>query len=142
MQISVKFIGWTSQITSNRLLLDTKQAFCISWSSDQLLVNTKTDRALRHEENKFEFLEGRFLDEKLPFLHKKNTEHSLNFLLSIFFLLTVYLNIEMQNSGLKTTTCWSRGSHFVENGYPSRRFPNMVQVNIHEHWKQDRQSKP
>ena len=24
--------------------------------------------------------------------------------------------------------------HFVENGYPSLRFPNMVKVNIHEHW--------
>ena len=23
--------------------------------------------------------------------------------------------------------------HFVENGYPSLRFPNMVKVNIHEH---------
>ena len=29
---------------------------------------------------------------------------------------------------------WSRGSHFVENGYPSLRFPNMVKMNIHEHW--------
>ena len=39
-------------------------------------LNLKTDRALRREENKFEFLEKRFLDEKLPFLHKKKTEHS------------------------------------------------------------------
>ena len=28
----------------------------------------------------------------------------------------------------------SRGSHFVENGYLPIRFPNMVKVNIHEHW--------
>ena len=27
-----------------------------------------------------------------------------------------------------------RSSHFVENGYPSLRFPNMVKMNIHEHW--------
>ena len=60
--------------------------------------------------------------------------------LSIFCLLRVYLNLKMQNSGFKTATWWSRGSHFVENGYPSRMFPNMVKVNIHEHWTQDRQS--
>ena len=41
----------------------------------------------------------------------------------------------MQNSCLKTSAWWSRGSHFVENGYLSLRFPNMVKVNIHEHWK-------
>ena len=40
----------------------------------------------------------------------------------------------MQNSCLKTSAWWSRSSHFVENGYPSLRFPNMVKTNIHEHW--------
>ena len=40
----------------------------------------------------------------------------------------------MQNSCLKTSAWWSRSSHFVENGYPSLRFPNMVKVNIYEHW--------
>ena len=44
------------------------------------------------------------------------------------------LDLKMQTSGLKTSAWWSRGSHFVENGYPSLRFPNMVKVNIHEHW--------
>ena len=34
-------------------------------------LHFKTDHALRLEENKVEFLEGRFLDEQLPFLHKK-----------------------------------------------------------------------
>ena len=32
----------------------------------------------------------RFLDKKLPFLHKKKAEHSLDLCLSIFCLLTVY----------------------------------------------------
>ena len=41
----------------------------------------------------------------------------------------------MQNSCLKTSAWWSRSSHFVENGYLSLRFPNMVKMNIHEHWK-------
>ena len=34
-------------------------------------LHFKTDHALRRENNKVEFLEGRFLDEKLSFLHKK-----------------------------------------------------------------------
>ena len=55
-----------------------------------LVLHFKTDHALRREENKVEFLEGRFLDEKFPFLHKKNAEHSFELSLSIFCLLTVY----------------------------------------------------
>ena len=39
-------------------------------------LHFKRDHVLRHEENKDEFLEGRFLDEKLPFFHKKKAEHS------------------------------------------------------------------
>ena len=53
-------------------------------------LHFKTDHELRREENKVEFLEGRFLDEKLPFLHKKEAEHSFELSLSIFCLLTVY----------------------------------------------------
>ena len=49
-----------------------------------------TDHALRREENKVEFVEGRFLDEKLPFLHKKKAEHSFELSLSIVCLLMVY----------------------------------------------------
>ena len=45
---------------------------------------------LRREENKVEFLERRFLDENLPFLHKTKAEHSFQLSLSIFCLLTVY----------------------------------------------------
>ena len=42
-------------------------------------LHFKTDHALRREKNKVKFLEGRFVDEKLPFLHKKKTEHSHGF---------------------------------------------------------------
>ena len=35
-------------------------------------VYFKTDHALRREKNKVEFLEGRFLDEKLPFPQKES----------------------------------------------------------------------
>ena len=40
----------------------------------------------------------------------------------------------MQNSCLKTSAWWSCGSHCVENGYLSLRFPNMVKVDIQEYW--------
>ena len=53
-------------------------------------LHFKTDHGLRREDNKVEFLEGRFLDEKLPFLHKKKAEQSFEISLSIFCLLTVY----------------------------------------------------
>ena len=53
-------------------------------------LHFKSDHALRREEKKAEFLEGRFVDEKLPFLHKKKPEHSFELSLSIFCLLMVY----------------------------------------------------
>ena len=53
-------------------------------------LHFKTDHGLRREENKVEFLEGRFLDEKPPFLHKKKADHSFELSLSILCLLKVY----------------------------------------------------
>ena len=53
-------------------------------------LHFKTDHGLRRGDNKVEFLEGRFLDEELPFLHKKKAEHSFELSPSIFSLLTVY----------------------------------------------------
>ena len=97
------------------------------------LLHFKTDHALRCEENKVEFLEGRFL-EILPSSTKRKRSIFLNFLFPFFVFLRCIFNLEIQNSCLKTSAWWSRGSHFVENGYPSLRFPNMVKVNIHEHW--------
>ena len=47
-------------------------------------LHFKTDHGLRREENKVEFLEGRFLDEKLPFLPKKKAEHSFELSHSTF----------------------------------------------------------
>ena len=53
-------------------------------------LHFKTNHALRREENEVQFLEGQFLDEKLPFLHKKKAEHSFELSLPIFCLLMVY----------------------------------------------------
>ena len=39
---------------------------------------------IRREENKVEFLEGGFLDEKLPFFHKKKAEITLTFSFHFF----------------------------------------------------------
>ena len=50
-------------------------------------LHFKTDHAFRREENKVEFLEGRFLDEKPPFLHKKKAARSFELSLSIFLSL-------------------------------------------------------
>ena len=48
------------------------------------------------KKTRLNFLEGQFLDEKRPFLHKKKAERSFELSLSIFCL-------EMQNSCLKTS---------------------------------------
>ena len=66
-------------------------------------LHFKTDHGFRREENEVEFLEGRFVDEKLPFLHKKKAEHSFELSLSIFVFLRCIFNFEMQNSCLKTS---------------------------------------
>ena len=66
-------------------------------------LHFKTDHALHSEGKKVEFLAGRFLDEKLPFLHKNKAEHSFELSLSIFCPLMVFFNPEMRNSCLKTS---------------------------------------
>ena len=73
------------------LAIDCKMYLKIPKTS-LIWLHIKTDHGLRREENKVEFLdlEGRFLDEKLPFLQKKKAEHSFELSLSIFCLLTVY----------------------------------------------------
>ena len=65
-------------------------------------LHFKTDHGLCREENKVEFLQGRFLDEKLPFLHKKKAEHS--FELSLFIFLSfngVFLTLKCRTLVLK-----------------------------------------
>ena len=68
-----------------------------------LKISKQTMRSVVKKTRLHEFREGRFLDEKLPFLYKKKAEHSFELSLSIFCLLTVYFNLEMQNSCLKTS---------------------------------------
>ena len=48
------------------------------------LVAFQNRPEIRRKENKVEFLEGRFLDEKLPFLPKKKAEHSFELSHSTF----------------------------------------------------------
>ena len=52
-------------------------------------ISKQTMRAVL-KKTRLNFLEGQFLDEKLPFLYKKKAEHSFELSLSIFCLLTVY----------------------------------------------------
>ena len=60
----------------------------------------KTDHGLRREENKVEFLEGRFLDEKLPFLHKKKLSILLNFLFPFLSFDRVFLTLKCRTFAL------------------------------------------
>ena len=91
---------------------------------------------IRREENKVEFLEGGFLDAKLPFFHKKKAEHSFQLSLSILLSFNgVFLSLKCRTLVFKHLHGdRAAHSHCVENGYRSLRFPNMVKLNIHEHW--------
>ena len=65
-------------------------------------LHFKRDHVFRHEENKDEFLEGRFLDEKLPFFHKKKAEHSFELSLSNFLSFNgVFLTLKCRTLILK-----------------------------------------
>ena len=44
---------------------------------------SKTSQAFRREENKVEFLEGQFRNEKLSYVHREKTEYSFELSLSI-----------------------------------------------------------
>ena len=61
----------------------------------------KASQALRREENKVEFLARQFHDEKLSFVHKKESEHSFEVSLSICVFYRCIFNLEMQNFGLE-----------------------------------------
>ena len=76
-----------------------------------------------------------FLMKSFPFSTKRKLSILLNFLFPFFVFERFIFNLEMQNSCLKTSAWWSRSSHFVENGYPSLRFPNMVNNNYSPKWR-------
>ena len=75
-----------------------------------------------------------FLMKIFPSATKRKLSILLNFLFRFLVFLRCFFNPEIQNSCLKTSAWWLRGSHLVENGYPSLRSPNMVKVNVDEHW--------
>ena len=74
---------------------------CLGWF--------KTSQALHREENKVEFLERQFHNEKLSFVHKKETEHSFEPSLSIVFSI-----LKCKTLVLKTTMWRTRARHFVD----------------------------
>ena len=66
------------------------------------MVSFQNRPEIRREENKVEFLEGRFLDEKLPFLHKKEAEHSFKLSPSILLSFNgVFLSLKCRALVLK-----------------------------------------
>ena len=80
------------------------------------ILSKRAKRSAVTEENRVEFL-GQFRNEKLSFVHKKETEHSLKFPFPFVFQLCIF-NREMQTLVLKTTTWSTPGCHFVENRSP------------------------
>ena len=86
------------------------------------ILSKQANRSAVTEENSVEFL-GQFRNEKLSFVYKKETEHSLKFPFPFVFQLCIF-NREMQTLVLKTTTWSTRGSHFVENRSPITKVSN------------------
>ena len=66
----------------------------------QLLQN-KPSTLIWSEENKVSFLERQFHSKKLLFVHKKETEHSFEFSLSVCVFYLCIFNLEMQNFSLE-----------------------------------------
>ena len=65
------------------------------------LLHFKTDHALRCEENKVEFLEGRFLDEILPSSTKRKRSIFLNFSFHFLSFYGVFLTLKSRTLVLK-----------------------------------------
>ena len=84
----------------NSLLLDHRLQNAPKVSSKTSLPWFKTSQAQRREENKVEFLERQFHNEKLSFVHEKESEHSFELSLSICIFYRRIFNVEMQNFGL------------------------------------------
>ena len=72
------------------LAIECKMYLKIQQKLHHLCCISKHTMRSVEKKTRVEFLEGRFLDEKLPFLHKKKAEHSFEPSPSIFCLLTVY----------------------------------------------------
>ena len=77
-------------------------------------------QALATTKHELELLEGLCRDEKLSFSHKRKTENSFELSLNILSFNDVFLALKFKTLALKNTSLSARGSHFVENGYPSR----------------------
>ena len=89
------------------------------------LVQNKPSAPIRRVENKVEFLERQFHSEKLSFLFP------------FVSFIGVFLILKCKTLVLKTTTSWTRASHFVDGWHlqrcPIRFFPHPLS-GWHDHW--------
>ena len=76
------------------------------------LVKNKPSALIRLEENKVEFLERQFHSEKLPSVHKKESEHSSELSLSICVFYRRVFNLEMQNFSIENHHMMNAGQPF------------------------------
>ena len=87
--------------------------------------------------NEVQFLERQLHSEKLSFVHKKETEHSIEFLFPSVSFIGVFSNLKCKTLALKTTTWWTHTSHFVDGWHllrcQIRFFPHPLN-GWHDHW--------
>ena len=92
---------------------------------------------IRRVENKVKFHETQCHSEKLSFVHKKETEHSFELSLFICVFYRRIFKFECKTLVLKTTTWWTRASHFVDGWHllrcQIRFFPHPLN-GWHDHW--------
>ena len=104
-------------------------------------LHFKSDHVLRPEENKVEFCEGRFLDNKLSFLHRKKTEQSFEISLSIFCFNGVFLTLKCRTlalipphgDGAAAILLKMDITKVYKYGKSRRHNRLLVKVNIHEY---------
>ena len=93
---------------------------CLHKTSMPWLVLNKPSAPIRRVENKVEFLERQFHSEKLSFVHKRKLSILLNFLFPFVSFIGVFSILKCKTLVLKTTTSWSRVSHFVDGWHLQR----------------------
>ena len=78
------------------------------------LVQNKPSVPIRRVENRVEFLEEQFHNEKLSFDHKKKLSILLNFFFPFVSFIGVFSISKRKTLVLKTTGWWTRAIYFVD----------------------------
>ena len=102
-----------------------------------LLVQNKPSAPIRRVENKVEFLERQCHSEKRCLFAKRKLSILLNFLFPFVSFIGVFSILKCKTLVLKTTTWWTRASHFVDGWHLLKcqiRFFRRPINGWHDHW--------